>query len=78
MAGVWEPGATPEAPPTVALVTVAANAAIQVVHDRMPAILRREEEAEWLNPQNPAPEAPRAGPQGLNWPAIPAAAGDKP
>lgn len=57
VAGVWEPPATPDAMPTVALVTVAANERVRTVHDRMPAILTREAEAAWLDERNPAPEA---------------------
>jgi putative SOS response-associated peptidase YedK len=52
MAGLWEGD-----PAGVALVTVAANAAVSPVHDRMPAILAPQDEAGWLDPRHPAPEA---------------------
>ena len=39
-----------------ALLTTAANALIQPVHDRMPVILRREDYNVWLNPIQPRPE----------------------
>lgn len=52
MAGVWEPGN----PHTVAIITVAANSAIAEVHERMPAILAREEEEAWLDRRNAEPE----------------------
>lgn len=52
IAGVWEPG---EEQHTVALITVAANELVRSVHDRMPAILRAEEEAVWLDRHEPDP-----------------------
>jgi putative SOS response-associated peptidase YedK len=41
MAGLWEGG-------TCAVITTDANAAMRAVHDRMPALLAREEYARWL------------------------------
>ncbi|GDX79234.1 DUF159 family protein [Deltaproteobacteria bacterium] len=57
IAGIWEPARAAEALPTVALITVAANETIRALHDRMPAMLQREDYASWLNPKNPSPEA---------------------
>lgn len=42
-AGLWEPG-------TFALVTVEPNPLVARIHDRMPAVLARGDEAEWLDP----------------------------
>jgi putative SOS response-associated peptidase YedK len=55
-AGLWEewndPGAGPDAPPlrTCTIITVAPNAVVAPIHDRMPAILRPEDETHWLDP----------------------------
>lgn len=38
------------------IITTAANAVTAPVHDRMPVILRREDEDEWLNADNTEPE----------------------
>jgi putative SOS response-associated peptidase YedK len=43
-AGIWENG-------SFAIVTVEPNPLVARVHDRMPAILPRDAEAEWLDPQ---------------------------
>ena len=43
-AGLWESG-------SFALVTVEPNPLVARVHDRMPAVLARGDEAEWLDPQ---------------------------
>jgi putative SOS response-associated peptidase YedK len=43
-AGLWEAG-------TFALVTVEPNPLVARIHDRMPALLARGDEAEWLDPQ---------------------------
>lgn len=43
-AGLWEPG-------NFAIITVEPNPAVARVHDRMPAILARDAEAEWLDPK---------------------------
>jgi putative SOS response-associated peptidase YedK len=52
IAAIWEPGETP----TAALITVAANAAIRPLHERMPAILTPADEARWLDPAEKEPE----------------------
>lgn len=60
VAGVWSAWHDPSAPKgaagewlhTCAVVTVAANATMAPVHDRMPAILERTAWAEWLDPAN--------------------------
>ena len=51
-AGIWEEWTTPEGWPlrTVALITTEANRMLAPLHHRMPAILRREDEAAWLDP----------------------------
>src|SRR6185312_16076796 len=38
---------------TCAIVTTAANAVVQHIHPRMPVILEREDEEEWLDPGTP-------------------------
>ncbi len=38
-----------ETVPTCTIITVAANVALQVVHDRMPAILSKKDEARWID-----------------------------
>lgn len=43
-AGLWEPG-------NFAILTVEPNALVATVHDRMPALLPREREDEWLDPK---------------------------
>ena len=49
-AGLWEPWKSPDGPAqTCAIVTVAANGLISPLHDRMPAILPRDDEDAWLN-----------------------------
>jgi len=45
LAGIWEPGT----PPTVAILTTRPNDLVARVHDRMPVILRPEDEAAWLD-----------------------------
>ncbi len=45
-AGLWEPGG-------YAIVTVEPNPLVAKVHDRMPAILAKGEEAEWLSGKTP-------------------------
>jgi putative SOS response-associated peptidase YedK len=53
-AGIWEEWLTPEGWPlrTVALITTEANRILAPLHHRMPAILRREDEAAWLDPSH--------------------------
>ena len=36
---------------TFAIITTAANQLVKIIHDRMPVILRQEDEEDWLNPQ---------------------------
>jgi len=51
-AGLWEVWESPEGTPlhTCAIVTVAPNDVLVPIHNRMPAILRPEDEAAWLDP----------------------------
>lgn len=50
-AGLWETWKEPggELLSTCTIITVAPNALMATIHDRMPAILRREDEAAWLD-----------------------------
>jgi putative SOS response-associated peptidase YedK len=51
MAGLWEPwtgGEHDEPIPTVTILTTDANELIEPIHDRMPVVLRQEDEATWL------------------------------
>lgn len=60
VAGVWSAWRDPSAPPdaagewlhTCSIITVAANATMAPIHDRMPAILERSAWDEWLDPTN--------------------------
>ncbi len=49
-AGLWEEWISPDGSPlqTCTIITVAPNALMAPIHDRMPAILRPEDEAAWL------------------------------
>lgn len=51
-AGLYDeaPGGDTEASGSYAIITTRANALLAPIHDRMPVILRREDEAEWLDP----------------------------
>jgi putative SOS response-associated peptidase YedK len=51
-AGLWDEWRSPEGAPlrTCTLITVAPNALMTPIHNRMPAILRPEDEAAWLAP----------------------------
>lgn len=49
-AGLYTPP-TADAPGTCALITTAPNTLMRSIHDRMPAILRPEHEAAWLDPE---------------------------
>jgi putative SOS response-associated peptidase YedK len=51
-AGIWErwTGQDGKTLDTCAIITVAANALVAAAHDRMPAIVRAEDEAAWLDP----------------------------
>ena len=52
-AGLWESWQSPEVKiiHSCAIITTNANEAVSSVHDRMPVILKREEEKSWLNPK---------------------------
>ncbi|MGC4119252.1 MAG: SOS response-associated peptidase [Myxococcales bacterium] len=56
---VWRDPAKGDAPPlrSCTIVTVGANALVQPVHDRMPAILSPENEERWLDPERKDPLA---------------------
>lgn len=47
-AGLWLPGQVP----TAAILTVKPNELMATIHNRMPAILRREHELRWLDPSS--------------------------
>jgi putative SOS response-associated peptidase YedK len=49
-AGVWLPPAKRGGLPTAAIVTTRPNALMATIHNRMPAILRCENELKWLDP----------------------------
>lgn len=51
-AGLWLPPAEPDKPPTAAIITTRPNELMATIHNRMPAILRREDELAWLDPTN--------------------------
>lgn len=57
-AGVWEHWTSPEMEEvlTCTIITTAANELMKSVHDRMPVILSREDEAMWLDPKVHEPE----------------------
>ncbi len=62
MAGIWERWQGPDGGEveTLAIITVPANADVAPVHDRMPALLRREHWVAWLNAREvPAARAAR-------------------
>ncbi len=48
---VWKPPAGGEPLFSCAILTVPANATVQPLHERMPAVLPREDFAHWLSPQ---------------------------
>jgi putative SOS response-associated peptidase YedK len=48
---VWDGG--DESIASTCIITTTPNELVSAVHDRMPVILRREDYAEWLNPQTP-------------------------
>ncbi|MCX5793896.1 MAG: SOS response-associated peptidase [Elusimicrobia bacterium] len=53
MAGLWDSRQAPDGAVvrSFAIITTQANAALRSVHDRMPVILRREDEDAWLDPE---------------------------
>ena len=56
--GIWETRRVPETvieQRTFALVTCEPNSLVATIHDRMPVILRRENYARWLSPDEPDP-----------------------
>lgn len=57
-AGLWDSWTSPanEMIQSCTIITTAANELIQPVHDRMPVILNREDEAQWLDPKLDDPE----------------------
>jgi putative SOS response-associated peptidase YedK len=63
LAGLFEGPAAPGEPPTFTIVTTDANALVAEVHDRMPVVLREEDEETWLGPErDPADLAPLLAP----------------
>ncbi len=54
MAGLWESWNSPEGKVlhTCTVITTAPNELMMPIHDRMPAIIRREDEKAWLDPSN--------------------------
>lgn len=57
MAGLWDTWKDPkgQALNTFTIITTAANDVMRPIHDRMPVILKAQDEALWLDPQA-APE----------------------
>jgi len=55
MAGIWDNWKNPEGIVirSFSIITTRANSLVEGIHDRMPVILKREDEKKWLNP---APE----------------------
>ncbi len=58
-AGLWEVWHAPDGSevPTCTIITVPANEVVATVHDRMPAILRPEDYATWLSPEEISPRS---------------------
>jgi putative SOS response-associated peptidase YedK len=54
LAGLWDVWKTPEGErlKTCTIITTAPNALMESIHNRMPAVLTREAEVEWLNKAN--------------------------
>lgn len=50
-AGLWDEWIAPDGSPlrTCTIITTAPNDLMSAIHNRMPAILRREDEAQWLD-----------------------------
>jgi putative SOS response-associated peptidase YedK len=57
-AGIWSTVHTAAGQPqtTFAIITTASNELVAQIHDRMPVILRAEDEADWLDLQLPLAE----------------------
>ena len=58
IAGLWESWTPPEGNViyTCTVITTTPNSLVAPIHNRMPVILRQEEEAAWLNPSNTDPD----------------------
>jgi putative SOS response-associated peptidase YedK len=54
-AGLWLPPAKDGGLPTAAIITTKPNELMAAIHNRMPAILRTEDELKWLDPACDAP-----------------------
>jgi putative SOS response-associated peptidase YedK len=54
-AGIWEENAGDDGHPlkTFAIITTGANPLVGLVHDRMPVILRKQSERQWINADMP-------------------------
>jgi len=59
IAGLWESWSTPsgELIRSFTLITIPANDFMSTIHNRMPAILRPDQEQEWINPNRSVEEA---------------------
>ena len=70
-AGVWEGWRGPDGETlrSFAILTTAANATMQTLHDRMPVILEEEQWPVWLGEQGRGPNGPHAA--GRRWAAAP-------
>ena len=53
----WQSKTTSQEIYSFSIITTAANNAMKEIHDRMPAILSREQEQLWLDPSNHDPES---------------------
>lgn len=53
LAGLWNTWKAPDGKPveSFTIITTAPNSLMEKIHNRMPVILPREEEAKWLNPE---------------------------
>jgi putative SOS response-associated peptidase YedK len=58
-AGIWSTvhNAQGAVQPTFAILTTEANALVSQIHNRMPVILREQDEKDWLNPRLSLDEA---------------------
>ncbi len=61
LAGLWDAWKTPDEKllRSFTIITTAPNETVRLIHDRMPVVLRPEDEEAWLDPQSP-PERLRA------------------
>lgn len=59
LAGLWEVNTRATSAPiaTCTIITTAANASVDAIHDRMPVVLMGEAAAQWLSPQAESEEA---------------------